>query len=220
MNEKLAPRQAEGRAPSVVTHSSIWSLVLVNAVALGVALAAGWSLADLMPVYWIQNVIVGTSYFARILGLEKFSAANFYLADRSVERLPATKRQTAFFFLAHFGAFHLGYLVFIASEYPGVLHAGLGLATCGIAFGINDYLSHRYYRELDRQGTPNVVRLMFTPYMRLIPMHLAVVFGAVALDSAEGLLFVVLKTVADVVMHYVEQRAPAEEREADVYPRR
>ncbi len=192
---------------ATVTHTAtaasfVWSLVPANALTLVVALALDWRLADLTAVYWTQNMIIGVSYFARILGLGELTAEHFRLNDPSGKPAPATKRQTAFFFLAHFGSFQLCYLFL----HPWAFHADLGVVMCGVAFAVSHYFAHRRHRELDRQGTPNVVEFMFAPYLRIIPMHLTILFGAAPLASAAGLLFVLLKTVADVMMHFVEHR--------------
>jgi hypothetical protein len=48
--------------------------------------------------------------------------------------------------------------------------------------------------------------MMFVPYIRIVPMHLAFAC-AVSLKSSAGLvLFGLLKTAADVTMHLVEHR--------------
>jgi hypothetical protein len=129
-----------------------------------------------------------------------------------VDPTPETKRQTAFFFLMHFGGIHLGYLVFIVAETPAGLVVGPGLLVCAAAFAVNHYFSYRYHREVDRSGTPNIGTLMFTPYFRIVPMHLTIVFGAVALGQAGVLLFGLLKTAADVGMHVVEHRLLSKRR--------
>ena len=54
-------------------------------------------------------------------------------------------------------------------------------------------------------GLSNVAALMFVPYLRIVPMHLTIVFGISRAHSTVGLLFFGgLKTVADMAMHYVE----------------
>jgi hypothetical protein len=190
----------------VVADGSIGSLVLVNGIALAVAFAAGWQLVDLMAVFWVQSVVIGISYFFRMLGLKEFSTENFRINDRPVEPTEQTKRQTAFFFLLHFGGFHFGYLIFIFMETPGGFHPDLGLLICGIAFAVNHYYSYRVHREADQSGKPNIGTLMFTPYLRVVPMHLTIVFGAVTLGATGVLLFGLLKMAADVAMHVVEHR--------------
>ena len=172
---KLSRNRVPDRAAPVswVRDASVWSLVLANVVALGVAYAGGWDLIDLMAAYWVQSVIIGISYFFRMLNLKTFSAENFKINNRRVDPTPATKRKTAFFFLIHFGFFHFGYLAFIFAENPGSSPLGFGLLICALAFAINHYFSYRYHREADASGRPNIGTLMFTPCLRVVPMHLA-----------------------------------------------
>ncbi len=203
---RLAPLSAEEGLPAAPRDASVWSLVLVNGIALVVAVAGGWSLIDLMAVYWVQSVIIGISYFFRMLNLKQFSTKNFKINNRSVEPTPETKRKTAFFFLFHFGFFHLGYLVFIFAENPGGSPLGLGLLICTVAFAVNHYFSYRYHREVDASGTPNIGTLMFTPYLRVVPMHLTIVFGAVTFGVTGVLVFGLMKMIADVAMHLAEHR--------------
>jgi hypothetical protein len=205
----LLPPSAERGLPAPPQDASVWSLVAVNAVALFVAVVGGWSLIDLMTVYWVQSVMIGIGCFYRILHLERFSTENFRINNRSVDPTPETKRKTAAFFLFHFGFFHLGYLIFILTENQGSSPWGIGLLICSAAFAVNHYYSYRYHRETDRSGTPNIGTLMFTPYLRVVPMHLTIVFGAVALGATGILLFGGLKLVADVAMHLTEHRVLA-----------
>ena len=200
----LRPAGADHSGPAASLDGSIGSLLLVNIIALVMAFLAGWQLVDLMAVYWIQSVIIGISYFFRILGLKEFSTKNFRIINRAVDPTPETKHQTALFFLLHFGGFHAGYLVFIFVETPGGVQPDMGLLVCGIAFAFNHFYSYRYHRAADLAGKPNIGTLMFTPYLRVIPMHLTIVFGAVTLGATGVLLFGLMKMVADVVMHKVE----------------
>jgi hypothetical protein len=200
----LAPRTTEAGLPDPSRDASVWSLVLVNAIALLIAYVGGWTLIDLMAVYWVQSVIIGISYFFRMLNLDRFSTENFRINNKRVEPTRETKRQTACFFLFHFGFFHFGYLVFIFAEETAGSPLGPGLFVCSVAFAINHYFSYRYHREVDASGTPNIGKLMFTPYLRVVPMHLTIVFGAITLGSTGVLIFGTMKIVADVVMHRVE----------------
>ena len=71
-----------------------------------------------------------------------------------------------------------------------------------LAFALNHFWSYRYNRDVDRQGTPNIGTLMFTPYVRILPMHLTILTGG--LLGKGLLLFGGLKILADVVMHLIE----------------
>jgi hypothetical protein len=201
----FTPPGAEEKAPPMQADGSILLLTTSNFIALAVAIFSGWRLVDLMLVYWIQSVIIGVSYFFRILNLDEFSTKNFRINDRNVDPTTATKRFTAIFFAFHYGFFHIVYLVFLTVGARDGPLLDLGLLICSAVFVVNHCYSYRYNRELDRQGTPNIGTLMFTPYLRIVPMHLTLVFGATQLLSTLGILvFGGLKTVADVAMHYVE----------------
>jgi len=188
---------------------SLWSLAGANVLSLVIAVVQGWTLIDLMFVYWLQSVTIGASYCARMLSLDKFSTQGFKINNHAVEPTAATKRQTAGFFAVHYGMFHLVYLLFIAGEAPPGTFADPQLWGCGVAFALNHIYSYRYNREADQRGTPNIGTLMFTPYLRILPMHLTIVFGLMATGGFGLVFFGTLKTAADVAMHAVEHRVLA-----------
>jgi hypothetical protein len=201
----LQPLQAHDAVPRWHRDGSVLWLVAVNAVALALALWQDWNAATLMALYWVQSVIIGASNVVRMLSLERFSTEGFRVNGRAVQPTPATRRQTAFFFALHFGFFHVVYLVFLGVGRGGApaLDPWFWLATGG--FALNHLWSYRYNRALDRAGTPNIGTLMFTPYLRIIPMHLTIIFGGMFVhNTLTLLLFGVLKTGADVGMHLVE----------------
>jgi hypothetical protein len=199
----VPPRPGEA-APPVALDGSIWLLVAINLLALGIAHWKQWPLQQLMLLYWAQSVAIGISYMLRILSLEKFSTEGFKINGHSVEPTPATKRKTAFFFAFHFGFFHAGYLLFLMVG-PGknlTPRFDAWFWLCVLAFALNHFWSYRYNRDVDRQGTPNIGTLMFTPYLRIIPMHITICTGAFL---GKGLLlFGGLKLFADIVMHLIE----------------
>ena len=67
----------------------------------------------------------------------------------------------------------------------------------------NHVFSYFYNKPRDT-GRQKIGTLMFYPYARIIPMHLTLILG-VFLDGGL-LLFLLLKTLADVIMHVVEHR--------------
>ncbi len=210
----LAPRQAGDPVPSAAADGSLWMLVLANVLTLVVALWQAWDPLSLMLLYWAQSVIIGISNVFRILALDRFSTTGFTINDQAVDPTPATKVQTAVFFSLHYGLFHAVYAVFLlaANDAAASLDGWFGL--CVVAFVVNHAWSHRYNLALDRRGTPNIGTLMFTPYLRIVPMHLTLIFAGFALDSVFGLLlFGVLKTAADCGMHLVEHQQLRKVRE-------
>jgi hypothetical protein len=210
----LAPSLvAHGRALAAHASSDHTILVLVaaNVVALGIAYATHMRLRELMLVYWIQSVIIGISYFIRILSLHRFSTENFEINNQPVEEVPATKRETAFFFLLHYGFFHVIYLVFIvfAGNRSHALGPVSGYVLCALVFAANHAYSLTQNIRADARGKPNIGTMMFLPYARILPMHATILAGGTlaATGSNAFFLFAGLKIVADVVMHSVEHYA-------------
>lgn len=203
----LRPPAASAPPPAPQWDGSVWSLVATNLLSLGLALAADWSLASLMFLYWCQSVIIGVASAARILSLDRFSTENFRINDRAVAPTAGVKIQTAVFFVVHYGFFHVVYLVFLFADSDAALAVNLGFAACVVLFALNHAWSYRYNVAQDRRGTPNIGTLMFTPYLRIVPMHLTIIAGgALGTSTVTLVLFCLLKTAADTAMHLVEHR--------------
>ncbi len=182
------------------------SLLGANLITIALALYEGWNLQELMFIYWGQSVIIGYFNMRRILDLNQFSTKNFKMNGVRPPETVKTKRQTATFFAIHYGGFHAGYLGFLLTEGRGFGGSWLMLIVCTVAFYVNHRYSYFHYREQDRNRKPNIGIIMFFPYARIVPMHLMIVGGyAIGPTTTSGLLlFLVLKTAADVVMHLVE----------------
>lgn len=170
------------------------------------AVYEGWSLQELMTIYWAQSVVIGYFNFRRMLHLKQFSTKGVKENGVRPAENAATKRRAAIFFALHYGGFHAGYMAFLIpgiSEFQG---SWLMLIVCTIVFFLNHRYSYFNYREQDQERKPNIGTIMFFPYARVVPMHLMIIFGhAIGPTTATGLLlFLALKTAADVVMHKIE----------------
>ena len=195
---------------------SVWSLILANGLTIGWAFFEGWPLSTVMWVYWGQSVILGLFWFVKIWNLDEFSTKDFKINDRSVQPTVATKVRTALFFLAHYGIFHAVYLGFLAG--PLLTGAedvpGIELFLLGSIFFVSQAFSFIYNRQWRTPGCPNIGTMMFYPYIRIVPMHLAIIFGGVlesrniigADDRSAVFLFLLLKSLADLAMYAVERR--------------
>jgi len=62
----------------------------------------------------------------------------------------------------------------------------------------------------------NIGRVLFSPYARIIPMHLTILFGWIVFNALGEkvalVLFLILKTIADVIMHVREHRYFSQKR--------
>ena len=186
---------------------SVQSLIAANVATIVMALALHWELGPLLWIYWSQSVVIGIFQFRRILDLKEFSTKNFRINDRPVEPTDATRRTTAFFFLFHYNFFHLVYMVFLLVETRPAPSQALYLLAGGALFFTNHLYSYRRNKGEERRTVPNIGTMMFTPYLRILPMHLVIIFAAGLTHTTFALVvFCLLKTGADVLMHLVEHR--------------
>ena len=165
---------------------TLLSLITANLLVAALALRFHWSLVELLWIYWSQSVIIGVINFFKILSLSQFSTEGYTMNGHSVPADQGTKISTALFFAAHYGTFHLVYLIFLLvfSLEGAELGFGAGaISLYGILFSsllflANHLFSFFTYWPQERQGA-NIGRLMFFPYTRIFPMHLTIIFGSV-----------------------------------------
>ncbi|AUN94470.1 hypothetical protein C0099_05645 [Pseudazoarcus pumilus] len=188
------------------------NLILANAATLGLAVTLEWDIGWLMRPFWMQSVIIGVYAYRRMMSLRDFTTKGLMSNKQPVPETEAGKRSTARFFALHFGAFHAGYLAFLVSEHTVTAPIELlALAGCGLSFLFSQRQTFEAQHAADLQGRPNLGKLMFLPYVRIVPMHLGIIFGA-SLDGGVMVLtgFVVLKTIADLALDHADRRMAVE----------
>lgn len=211
---------------SVETSSRDYSgvgILVSNGLVIVYALIEGWSLGSMMSIYWAQSVIIGIFHFFRMLLLRSFCTDGFTSNGQRVPENAKGKRSTAIFFAIHYGFFHLVYATFLigfaatggsegeagATEAPPLW--GIGATGWFVLSVLGFVVGHGYsfYQNVraDLERKPNLGVMMFLPYARILPMHLAILFGGQAGGGVNAmLLFSGLKTAADYLMHVVEHR--------------
>lgn len=198
-------------------------LVLSNVIIIILALAQQWDILVIMLGYWLQSVIIGLFNFLKIINLKKFSVKDFEMNGKLVRATKNTKRSAAFFFAFHYGFFHFIYFIFLTefiseSQNFSLIKEVFPILLMGIIFFFNHLFSFWYNRKEFEEKSPNIGKIMLFPYARIIPMHLTIIFSRIIIDAGLMdefksfsipillLLFLVLKTVADLIMHIIEHR--------------
>ena len=205
--QALVALHGGGMARHAGADASLFGLLAANIAAVALALWLRMSLRDLMLVYWIQSMAIGFTHVFRILALQRFTTEGVYLQGRAVQETLGVKIRVAGLFWVHYGLFHVVYFLFIVFlDYGGPLGSPGTYLLCALAFLANHLFSLRHNLERDAAGRPSIGLLMLMPYARVVPMQLVIVSGAYfSGGSAFGvLLFGVLKTLADAVMHVAE----------------
>jgi hypothetical protein len=199
--------------PASRLPSSAVFLILANLVPLIGALAWDWSILEIVAVYWAENLVIGLFTIFRL----------FTVAVPGTEKgnLPA-KMAISAFFTVHYGMFCLVHGVFVFA----LLGDGNGIDSPSAVFALFAgplkwavlalLVSHGFsffanYLGPGENLATSVPEQMGAPYPRIIVLHLAIIFGAFAvqaLGSPVALLAILVigKTLLDLKLHRLAHR--------------
>lgn len=175
-------------------------IIVTNLVALLIAFYSH-SIAFILLFYWLENAVIGLFNILKMLVCDKDTWGKLF-------NIP--------FFIMHYGVFmtvHLIFLVYIISlvgEKNVFTLAGMTTILSGFIALI---ISHgiRFIRE-EVSGEfkdKNSGYFMSKPYLRIIIMHMTIIFGTI-LYSILGkpfyivLLIIVLKTIAELYSEHIK----------------
>jgi hypothetical protein len=152
-------------------------------------------------LYWCQSVLLGFFTFFDMVTMKPEAIS---VENMTINNQPATPRQAKgclpWFFLVHYGGFHLGYLIFLFVDFNFLdinfyvlKWSLLALAVSYILFFIQNKIK---YSQVKR----NIGSMFFTPYLRIIPMHLTILLPKF-FHWQPGFTFLVLKMAMDIIGH-------------------
>jgi len=198
----------------ILTDRSALLLIFSNIVLIVFALYENWGILTVMFIYWCQSIIIGFFTFLKMITLKDFSTEG--VNYNTMRPTAGAKIFMSFFFLFHYGMFHFGYYMFLISGAFFMSGAKVGTIDASMylvigVFFVNHLFSFIYNQQKEVNKKPNIGKIMFFPYIRIIPMHLTIIFGGAFMmtggsTQAVLVLFLLLKTFADVIMHTIEHR--------------
>lgn len=186
---------------------SQWILIGSNLFTIALALVEGWGLSTVLVIYWWQNIIIGFFNVIRILTLQDITVKG--KGNIPLSAFIYGKIFLAGFFALHYGFFHFGYYEFISGAFRSVDAKYVFLAS--LVFFANHLFSF-IYNFKENSEPKDIGNIMFSPYQRIVPMHITIMAGIFILLIFRGALaeklvlvfFLCLKTYADVKMHKFE----------------
>ncbi len=160
--------------------------------------------ATVVWIYWFQSITIGLFNFLDLLTVKNYDAANFKMNNKPVTT--NNKGCIAWFFLFHYGIFHVVYAVFLLVN-QGIRSVDKIILMLGIAvFFAESILNFMKQKQIEHTQSINLGTMFFLPYLRIIPMHLMILLPAF-LGWKPSLLFLALKMGADIlsflIYHYV-----------------
>lgn len=206
--------QIKNRPLDLSSPSAVF-LIAVNLIPFYGVLFLGWTVFSIIFLYWFENIIIGVFNVAKMI---------FVSVKQPKENL--AKLFVIPFFLAHYGMFTAVHGVFVFALFGFPVFKGkapnfdlvmtviknqrLGEAALFI------FLSHAFsffwnYLKKGESRKANLGLLLFSPYQRIVLLHITLLFGGfllLALGSpVVGLcLFIFLKIVMDIKAHLKEHR--------------
>jgi Family of unknown function (DUF6498) len=184
----------------IVTDWSLWVLIIFNLYLLDYYRQNPTEMATIIFLYWAQSVLIGFVNFFDMLTLPKSKTDMIAVNEKPEKGTIEGKGCMAFFFLFHYGAFHIAYLVFMLIKIDGKINfhfvqIGLAILACNLVIDfIRNKMQQRYQQV-------NVGKMFILPYARIVPMHLMIMlpefFGV-----SNFTVFIILKIVMDLVMHF------------------
>ncbi|MCX6751125.1 MAG: DUF6498-containing protein [Candidatus Pacearchaeota archaeon] len=182
--------------------SSLYFLIITNLIVIFLAEIQKWDFPILFIIYWSQSVIIGLFDFIKILNLKNIKAEDIALNGGTLKK---ARVNGAMFFLFLFIILYGVYLRFILNNHPDFTSIIIILSTIGLFF-LNHLFSFikNFKHDIEKKQGFNGVLLL--PFIRTLPMHLIILFGFILVDNKGMLIFLILKTLVDVIMHNWEHR--------------
>ena len=151
--------------------------------------------ATVIWIYWFQSVIIGLFNFLQLITFKNEIPDTDTNEDK---KGTLSGGCAAWFFLFHYGAFHLVYFFILLIKFD-VFSVKKIILLIGIAvFLLESLLNFIRVKREEKTVQVNAGMLFFLPYLRIIPMHLMILLPAF-IGWQPSLLFLVLKTGADIL---------------------
>ena len=207
---------------------AVVALIVANAIPLIGVLFFGWSVWNILIVYWLENGIVGVFNVLKMATAQGTGLPEGLTANNRPVGAETRKSRLIPFFIVHYGLFWVVHgifvltLPFLFTGEPGSA-SGVNPATilfAAIVLGIShaasywwNYLHGGEYRRM------SAAQLMFAPYGRLLALHMTIILGAVAIgttgaQSAAVAILVAIKIAIDLGLHLAEHRGEPRNPEA------
>ena len=181
----------------IIKDPGFWFLLLMNGYLIYYYQQQPGEVNSIVWIYWVQSILIGFFNFLDLLSVKNPDSTSL-----SINHQPVTIKSmgcAAWFFLFHYGFFHFVYAIFLLVGKNSGVNGKLILITAFIfvAESTIQFIRKRNTLQLDKV---NVGKMFFTPYLRIVPMHLMILVPSF-LGITGSVVFLVLKTVADAGMY-------------------
>ncbi|MCB9251396.1 MAG: hypothetical protein H6605_02960 [Flavobacteriales bacterium] len=210
---------------NIFSDRELWFILAFNLM-----LAVGYqydvfSMDTLVWIFYFQSILIGLGNTFRLAFMRDFTTNGFKINGEEVQPTRSTKRFGVVFFTLHYNFFHFVYFIFLVMASLGNgSKIDFRLLWINVIIMAGNTIISTWSNILkDREDPKSMGALFFTPYLRVVPMHLFIMLGfnmkvekmiAGIKFTPHNLFwaFLILKIVSDALMHIVTQQSWKEKR--------
>lgn len=206
------------------SYGALIALILANLIPLAGVIFLGWSVWQILIIYWLENGIVGLYNVLKMQKAEGTDEASATVTINGRRPVGDAKSSLIPFFCLHYGIFWTVHGVFVLTlpvfgsvatggesslgTTPDPLVLGFAVIALLISHGVSywfNFIGGGEYKRVSAAGQ------MFKPYGRLVALHLTIIFGAIAISITGAAIvalaiLVLLKLALDIGLHLAEHR--------------
>ncbi len=190
----------------IIKDMGLWTLIASNIFVLIWAIIEKWPLIEIMWVYWFQSVGIGVIWFLRLWTIKNIQVEKDF---KSIGNPNSSlgRKINALFLIFHYGGFHFGYMLFLATRSKNIVFQPIFLMA--LIFFANQLFSFIYHKDWKNTKPVKYSKLVFMPYLRVVPMHITIMAAGIlkdkyGIDFEHAIvlaIFLLVKTIADVGMY-------------------
>jgi hypothetical protein len=186
----------------LIVDPSFWILLITNVYLVYKYEQNPGIFSTLVWLYWSQSIIYGFFTFLTISSSElpALPGNNAAIATGKSDGKITYSDATAWFFVFHYGFFHVVYFVFLIGMTDMTLFNWSLFDYCLLAFFVSQAANFIAYRMNKQKPPADFGRMLAIPYVRVLPMHLCILIPAF-IHVVSLTVFLVLKVMADVIMY-------------------
>lgn len=191
-------------------HLSLWWIGLFNLLLLWEYLNDPTVMLAIVIFFLIQSMIYGLGHLIKMGFLQPEQVVPWLMNGKLTPFTTTAKIGLMLFFCVHYYIFHFMYGIFLNFvDFPGEGIGRLHLLFPEIwIFIIGYFIALPSEIRWAKKMQWNLGTLMFSPYLRVVPVHLLIVLGAFVTKEKipwvdPFLIFLILKIASDVGYHFI-----------------
>jgi hypothetical protein len=183
---------------SIQKSSSVKILLLANSIPVFGVAFLGWNVFDILILYWAESVIIGLFNIIKMFKVGGIRIIGVVL-----------------FFVIHFGGFMFAHITVLSAliKIPlnQIVHSIQYLPLLGLLLSHGYSYQTNFIHKKEYEKT-NIGTLMFSPYGRIVSMHMVVMLGGflfIASDTItplKSIILILIKTFFDITLHIKEHK--------------